>query len=253
MNDDFKKAVFVVKTFYQKNNFTQVQKAYRSKFKNQPIPSICKLKYIVSKFENTGSVARKARKNAELSEKRSATRNQLETLVRDFPNLSVRKAASAAGVSPTLIFTILHDDLHLKPYKLSHWHKLEEHDYEKRVIFAEWFLKLPNNAKFFFICSDEAYFTLTQPINRQNNRIWSETAPFEGIEVPLNDEKVLVWCTFSSGGIYGPYFFETTVKKENYLEMLQTFLRRHCQVLNCKKYYFQQDGATSHTTDMVQN
>jgi hypothetical protein len=43
------------------------------------------------------------------------------------------------------------------------------------------------------------------------------------------------------------------LKKENYLEMLQNFfLRRHC-LTNCNNYYFQQDGATPHTADMVQN
>jgi hypothetical protein len=85
MNDDFKKAVFVVKTLYQKNNFTQVQKAYRFKFKNQPIPSICKLKYIVSKFENTGSVARKARKKAELSEYDRQQKNSSKPWLEIFP------------------------------------------------------------------------------------------------------------------------------------------------------------------------
>jgi hypothetical protein len=44
---------------------------------------------------------------------------QLETLVNDFLNLSIRKAASAVGVSSKLILIILHDDMHLKPYKLS--------------------------------------------------------------------------------------------------------------------------------------
>jgi hypothetical protein len=39
----------------------------------------------------------------------------------------------------------------------------------------------------------------------------------------LNDEKVLVWCAFSAQRIYGPYFFETWVKKENNLETLQIF------------------------------
>jgi hypothetical protein len=174
MNEDFKKSVFVVKTFYQKNNFTSVQKAYRSEFKNEPVPSICKLKYIVSKFENTGSVARRARKKLESSEKRSEAKNSSKPWLMIFQICRSEKR---------ILQSAFLGDLHLKPYKLTLWHKLEEHDYEKRVIFAEWFLKLPEDTKFYFICSDEAYLTLTLPINKQNNRIWSKSAPFEGIEV----------------------------------------------------------------------
>ena len=95
--------------------------------------------------------------------------------------MTIWKAASAFGVSPMLVFSILHDDLHLKPYKFHQWYKLEAHDYEKRVDFANWFLSLPMDTKYFFICSDEAYFYLTLPINKQNNRNWYAYPPYEGI------------------------------------------------------------------------
>ena len=42
-----------------------------------------------------------------------------------------------------------------------------------------------------FIVSDEAYFTLTQPLNKQNIRIWADWQPAIGIETSLHDEKVL--------------------------------------------------------------
>ena len=67
-------------------------------------------------------------------------KNQLESLVSDFPQLSIRKAASAVGVSPTLVYQIFHDDLHLKPYKFHLWHKLEVKDYEKMLNFAHRFI-----------------------------------------------------------------------------------------------------------------
>ena len=49
----------------------------------------------------------------------------------DYSTFSIRKAASAVGVSPTLVYHIFHDDLHVKPYKYQEWHKLEEYDYKK--------------------------------------------------------------------------------------------------------------------------
>ena len=42
------------------------------------------------------------------------------------------------------------------------------------------------------ICSDEAYFYLKEPVNKQNNRLWLESKPFESLEYSLHNEKVLV-------------------------------------------------------------
>ena len=63
-------------------------------------------------------------------------------MLKEFPNLSI-----AVNVSTTLLYSILHDDLHLKPYKFNVWQKLEMHDYQKRVDFAQWFLSLAPDAK----------------------------------------------------------------------------------------------------------
>lgn len=253
MKYDLQKRIFLLKSYIKFENITAVQRAYRTKYKNENAPTYSVIMNIVSVFEKTGSVLPMSNKRKEPSKKRENTKNQLETMVSEFPNLSIRKAASAIGVSTKLIYHILHDDFHLKPYKYQQWHKLEVHDYEKRVKFADWFIRLPQNSKFFFTCSDEAYFYLTLPINKQNNRIWLHEKPFEGIEMPLHDEKILVWCAISAEGIIGPYFFEESVNQHNYLEMLQTFFwRRHVQRPNSSKYYFQQDGATPHTADKVQ-
>jgi len=149
-------------------------------------------------------------------------------MVAEFPNLSVRKYASAAEVSPTLIFNILHDDMHLKPYKYQTWHKLEAHDFAPRVKFAEWYLSQPQQTKEFLIFSDEVYLTLTQPVNKQNNRIWANSIPCTGIEVPLFDKKVLVWCGISVNRIFRPFYFEKSVNQRNYLEMLQNFFGQDC-------------------------
>ena len=65
------------------------------------------------------------------SQKYEDTKNKLESMVSDFSTFSIRKAASAIGVSSTLVYHILHDDLHLKPYKFYQWHKLDDQDYQK--------------------------------------------------------------------------------------------------------------------------
>ena len=113
-----------------------------------------------------------------------------------FSTFSIIKSASAVGFSPTLLYHILHDDLHVKPYKYQEWHKLEEYDYEKKVKFAQFFLLRPQNNKYFLIRSYEAYFYLSLSFNKPNNRIWNDSRPLEGIELPLHYQKVLVKCIF---------------------------------------------------------
>ena len=75
------------------------------------------------------------------------TINQVKTLITEFPSLSIQKMASAVQVSTKIVFNIINNDLHLKPYKIQDWHKLEVHDYAKRVEFATWGLSIGPDLK----------------------------------------------------------------------------------------------------------
>ena len=55
--------------------------------------------------------------------------------------------ASAVLVSTKIVFNILNDDLHLKPYKIKDWYPLEVHDYAKRVELATWCLSIGPDLK----------------------------------------------------------------------------------------------------------
>jgi len=73
---------------------------------------------------------------------------------------------------------------------------------------------------------------------------------------PLNDEKVTVWCGFTSSFILGPYFFEqeqngqpVTVNGARYHEMLENFVLpalRDRPDDQMERLIFQQDGAPPH-------
>ena len=254
MNHSIERRTFLVEKYHQLKNITLVKRAWRTEFKNNPAPSYTTIQNTIEKFETTGSVQDKPRKKRAQSENRQNAKTRVEEFFEENPLLSIRKASSAAQVSYTTIRSILLDDLHLKPYKIQEYHQLQLGDYNKRENFADWFLALPSDAKFFFIVSDEAYFYLVEPINKQNNRVWLKSRPTDGIERPLQDQKVLVWCAFSASKIYGPYFFEESVNQHNYLEMLQNFFwPLHQRVPHPQKYYFQQDGATPHTARVVQD
>ncbi len=147
----------------------------------------------------------------------------LERVVSKKPDLSVRKASQIADISSSLARLVLKEDLGLKPFKLPSNHELKPADHPKRLNFCIWFRALPQMTSMRLICLDEAYFYLTQPDNKQNNRLWLKTRPSEGVERPLYDEKVLVWCAMSSQRIYGPYFFESTVNQDSCHGMLRYY------------------------------
>ena len=253
MKYDTEKRVFMVNKYAEFKNVAKVQRAWRTEFKNLKAPDKGTILYNVCKFEKTGSVNHVARKVPKHSVKRLQAKNKIKDLISEKPNLSIRKLAVDSEISYELVRMILKDDLKLKPYKPPVLHELQPADYEKRVKFAQWFLKLPLNTVDYIIFSDEAYFGLTEKVNKQNNRLWLEKKTEEVHEMPLYDDKILVWCAISATKIYGPFFFESSVNKENYLEMLRNFFwPKQLRTKDYKKYYFQQDGATPHTAIIVQ-
>ncbi|GFV15847.1 putative transposable element [Trichonephila clavipes] len=102
--------------------------------------------------------------------------------------------------------------------------------------------------------SDEAHFWLNGYVNKQNCRIWSEANPQVYVETPLHPEKLTVWCALWAGGIIGPYFFKNDeghnviVNGDRYRAMITNFFIPELNNHNVQELWFQQDGATCHTT-----
>lgn len=77
------------------------------------------------------------------------------------------------------------------------------------------------------------------------------------VERPLHPQKVTVWCAIWSGGVIGPYFFENeegvtqTVNSHRYSQMIADFFWPEINDMDLEEMWFQQDGATSHTTRPV--
>ena len=66
--------------------------------------------------------------------------------------------------------------------------------------------------------------------------------------------RVTVWCGFWAGGIIGPYLFENeagaavSVNGLRYRTMINDFLWPELEDMDADDVYFQQDGATCHTS-----
>jgi hypothetical protein len=93
-------------------------------------------------------------------------------------------------------------------------------------------------------------------VNKQNFRYRAAENPRELHARPLHSQKVTVWCTLSSIRVIEPYFFEeggvtVTVNANPYCNMLENCLRPKIDECgeehNLEDFWFQEDGATSHT------
>ncbi len=80
----------------------------------------------MSSFKKYGLVEYVPPKQKNLGQKREMAKKQPKNIVSDFPQMSIRKGASAAVISPTQVYYTFNDDLHLKPFKFHLWHKLED-------------------------------------------------------------------------------------------------------------------------------
>jgi hypothetical protein len=98
---------------------------------------------------------------------------------------------------------------------------------------------------------------LTQRAFRIRFWYWSHNNLRELHQRPLHSPKVTVWCAIFDFGVWGPYFFEgdnitVTVTSDQYCAMLENILRPKLDDLfdehGAEHVWFQQDGATAHTS-----
>ncbi|XP_018375528.1 PREDICTED: uncharacterized protein LOC108769183 [Trachymyrmex cornetzi] len=180
--------------------------------------------------------------------------------VRQNPTTSTRRRSQQLSISRTSLRRILHKDLGLFAYKIQMTQELKANDHPLRYQFAVWAIDQLNNDVDFgrkIIFSDEAHFHLGGYVNKQNCRIWGSEQPHTIVERPMHPPRVTVWCGFWSGGIIGPFFFENdagnavTVNGERYRAMLTNFLWPQIDTMNVDDLWFQQDGATCHTSRLT--
>lgn len=170
---------------------------------------------------------------------------------------SIRRRSAALGLSRETTRRILRLDLGQHPYKMVLTQELKPLDHQMRREFADWALEmLDENPEFgqTIIFSDEAHFWLSGNVNNQNCRYWSDHQPEIFEEKQMHPQRLTVWCGLWHGGIIGPYFFRNeagvsvTVNGERYRTMLTEFLWPELDNIDISEMWFQQDGATCHTS-----
>ena len=101
-----------------------------------------------------------------------------------------------------------------------------EGDAERRVEFANWCLLRVDTDQHFItriIFTDEAIFYLNGHVNRHNTRLWAQENPHWYAGTKCQDaERVMVFGGIWGDRVIGPYFFEDTVNRFSFTEMMDT-------------------------------
>ena len=251
---------FVIEEFVKNGeSVVATQRSFRRHFslnRHDPVPTGKTIHRWVFNFRQTSSALNRRRSGRPRTRTAQENVTAVADSIEQSPRRSIRKHAFALHMSATSVHRILHRSLHMHPYKIMVVQELSERDYETRTNLSRDILQSisPTSVT---ICSDEAHFHLSGMVNKQNFRYWSQNNPRELHQRPLHSPKVTVWCAMGSFGVGSPYFFEeegatVTVTSDRYCEMLERFLRpKVAQLLadyEPDDVWFQQDGATSHTS-----
>ena len=118
MKYDIEKQMFILEKFWEKKNYVLVQRAWRTKFKFQPVPTRSNILSILKRFKETGSLNPRPRRKKTQAPGLEAAKSSINDLVRQMPNMSIREIARKTELSNSLVRRVLVNDLKLKPHKL---------------------------------------------------------------------------------------------------------------------------------------
>ena len=173
------------------------------------------------------------------------------------PKRSGRKRSQSLGMSHETCRRVLVNDIRDYPYRIETLQTLTASDKKQRSAMAVKMLeKIEETPSFLNLLwtSDEAHFHLDIKANSKTNVFRGSSRPNEVSTKPLHSPKCTVWAAISARGIIGPIFIEesgaaVTVTKKRYVEVLKTFKSEFQTLfpLLMSKFWFQQDGASSHT------
>ena len=248
-----------LETYFRSNSWEQALRTLRREWGRRSVPGRRTLQRWVNSFRERGVLSH-AEHRAHGHRTPTTGLRKITRAVRRNPHHSVRQLSRRTGASKSTIHRILRRQLGLFPYKLQLTQRLHRGEKAKRMQFCRWLLGKWASPRFrqSLLFSDEAHFYLNGHVNKQNCRIWGLENPHALVEQDQHPAFVTVWCGLSKRGIIGPYFFQSrgrtaTVTGGRYGEMLDTFLipelqRQHIPL---RRVWFQQDGATPHTTRQV--
>ena len=234
-----------------------VMRDYRMFYKLNPkkVPGRWAFERLINRFKTSHGQVRPATpggKNIKFSQEDI-------TLVKDFfqddDTKSLRVASRALGLSVWTIWTILRKVLKWRSYRERHVQPLSETHKAQRRTFCRKMKEMGDQFPKQIIFSDEKWFELVPHPNKQNTRTWAPCQPDKVRECRVQGgSKVMAWVGVVGKKVLPVHWFEQKkgVNGESYLQLLKdTVWPAVKSVATRNGLYFQQDGATPHTTNLV--
>jgi transposase len=240
--------VFTVREWYITGHlYNDVATRFETKF-NRDAPDLATVYRWVHKLENTATLRDKpySRRPSVITEKKIDT---IKKIVTAHPDYSVRRIAELAGETYSTTYNILRRELKLRPYKVQLGQLLKPTDCELRIQYCRRMLDRVQNEgiqlfdKYYY--TDEAWFTLTGYVNKQNTRKWLNSRPVQIETTTLHPLKLGVWAAISRTRLIYIFFY-STVDSEVYRGFIDDFVS-HFDTYELDSLEFQQDGARVHT------
>lgn len=179
--------------------------------------------------------------------------------VENNPKTSTRNLKILTGLPRTSVRRILKKHK-FKPYRTRRVHQLRPGDFERRMVFCQWFLERCNQVRDFSlncIWTDEAYVNSAGIFNRYNSYTWAQQNPHSIVEQRSQGRfGFSVWAGVFRGRIIGPFIYNGTLTSQRYLEILRQNIEPlvdELPLMELRKIYFQQDGASPHNTEIITN
>ena len=246
--------ILMIKYYYGcDGNITLAQRKWSSHHKNRPKPDNHTFRSLVDKFEETGEVTDRTRKDKGTRSTSPEVIAEITNRIAEEPRISTRRLAQEVGISRSTVLRLLKKDMKEFAHKVQSAQRLTEHDMVRRFNFAVEMCEMIDQGRIDvnkIIFSDEAHFWLDGYVNRQNYRFWGSEKPSFVETTPLHPQKLTVFCAISSDAIYGPIFIRQTVDADVYEGLLTDYFLPEATNMGWMdgQHWFQQDGAPPHTT-----
>jgi hypothetical protein len=146
--------------------------------------------------------------------------------------------------------------INLYPYKPKNVQPLTKAHKNQRIAFSDWITQQDPKFIDHVIWSDEKLWEERVHPNKQNERVWAEVDPEVEVDCRVQGgKKIICWGAIINGQVILHWFpLNTSVNQHVYLDMLKTVLWPAVRSVSTnRQYWYQQDGAMAHTTNMVRD
>lgn len=226
---------------------------YVEKFPNRRVPSDKLFTRLFQRLRDTGSLSpKKVNSGRPRSVRTPEMEERVLNLLEERPSTSVRRLAAAEGVSHSLVWGVLHEQL-LYPYHVQRVQALRPEDHLSRLRFCQWLLQKCAVDPLFsstILFTDEAGFTRDGVVNFHNQHVWADENPHEVAERGHQHRfSINVWAGILGDRLIGPYILPHRLNGAHYHQFLVNVLPALMDDVSYQQrlqMWFMHDGAPAH-------